>query len=70
MPIGNVCVCVGVPFVDSTLRVQQGCPMSPTLFGLYIDQSEFHLSSRAEKPPPAQGQVVPTLLYADDIMLS
>ena len=71
----NVRVCVDIPSVgtsapfDSTMGVKQGCPMSPTLFGLYIDQLEHHLSSHAQDAPSIQGQLVPILLYADDIVL-
>ena len=48
------------------MGVKQGCPMLPTLFGLYM---EHHLSSHAQDAPSIQGQLVPILLYADDIRL-
>jgi len=68
----NVRVCVDIPSLgrsapfDSTMGVKQGCPMSPTLFGLYIDQLETHLQYHAQE---LQGQKVSILLYADDIVL-
>ena len=71
----EVQVCVDIPLVGrsptfpSTIGVKQGCPMSPTLFGLYIDQLESHLMSHAQDAPDLQGQKVPVLLYADDIVL-
>ena len=71
----NVRVCVDIPSVgrsapfDSTMGVKQGCPMSPTLFGLYIDQLETHLQRHAQDAPELQGQKVSILLYADDIVL-
>ena len=53
----NVRVCVDIPGVgssshfDSTLSVKQGCLMSPTLFGLYIDQLEHHLQAHNQDAP-------------------
>ena len=69
------CVCVDIPSLgrsapfDSTMGVKQGCPMFPTLFGLYIDQLETHLQYHAQDAPELQGQKVSILLYADDIVL-
>lgn len=71
----SVRVCVDIPSVgtsaafDSTMGVKQGCPMSPVLFGLYIDQLEHHLMSCAQDAPELLNQKVPILLYADDIVL-
>ena len=71
----EVQVCVDIPSVgtskpfSSTMGVKQGCPMSPILFGLYIDQLELHLQSHAQEAPQLLDQKVPILLYADDIVL-
>ena len=71
----NVRVCVDIPGVgtsapfDSTMGVKQGCPMSPTLFGLYIDQLEHHLQSHDHDAPQLLDTKVSILLYADDIVL-
>lgn len=54
------------------LGVKQGCPLSPALFGLYIDGLEEHLLQTAGIDAPtlsALRQMVPLLLYADDLIL-
>lgn len=30
-------------FIQSTIGVKQGCPLSPTLFGIYTDELESFL---------------------------
>ena len=56
------------PF-KSTLGVKQGCPMPPTLFGLYIDRLEHQLQSHDQDAPNLLDTKVPILLYPDDIVL-
>ena len=52
------------------LGVKQGCPLSPTLFGLYVDGLERHLLDTASIDAPTPlGTLVPLLLYADDLIL-
>ena len=52
------------------LGVKQGCPLSPTLFGLYVDGLEKHLRETAGNDAPYLiDYLVPLLLYADDLIL-
>ena len=51
--------------------VKQGCPLSPNLFGLYIDGLEAELLATPHAyAPTLNGQDVPPLLYADDLALA
>jgi sorting nexin-29 len=55
---------------DSRLGVKQGCPLSPTLFGLYIDELEPCLRSAVANTMVKVGRTrLPLMLYADDIVL-
>jgi Reverse transcriptase (RNA-dependent DNA polymerase) len=71
----DVTACVKTPsgmtdFFPSTMGVKQGCPLSPSLFGFYIDGLENVLVNDKLVDPPLLGdQPVPILLYADDIAL-
>ncbi len=54
----------------SCLGVKQGCPLSPTLFGLYMDGLlEYLQSVEGGSGPQLSGQRVSALMYADDIVL-
>ncbi len=55
----------------SEMGVKQGCPLSPTLFGLYMDclHSRLRRTAPGDGPPISNGQRVPALMYADDIVL-
>ena len=56
--------------IPCTRGVRQGDPLSPLLFGLYLDRLESYLSSRyPDVGPELGGQRLRTLLYADDTAL-
>ena len=53
----------------SDIGVKQGCPLSPTLFGLYIDKLEEWLNLEDEDGALVGEFVIRLLLYADDLIL-
>lgn len=61
---------VAGPAFDSTRGVKQGDPLSPLLFGIFIDRIERWLAERAPSCGADLGQqLVRMLLYADDLAL-
>jgi hypothetical protein len=50
-------------------RVKQGCPLSPILFGIYIDKLENCLEKEGCVGPTLTGIVINLLLYAKDVVL-
>ncbi len=70
----EACVLTGEGLTDSfrcTTGVKQGCPASPLLFGLYIDEIEALLRGSQDRidAPMLMQTMVAILLFADDIAL-
>ena len=55
---------------DCLMGVKQGCPLSATLFGLFVDGLEQHLMDTIGNDAPSlSGVLIPLLLYADDLTI-
>jgi hypothetical protein len=55
--------------INCNIGVKQGCPLSPTLFGIYIDKLEDCLEEAGCVGPTLASIVIILLLYVDDIVL-
>ena len=55
--------------IYSTIGVKQGCPLSPTLFGMYVDEVSNYIERRGDRGAQLAGTWISLLLYADDIVL-
>ncbi len=56
---------------DRLMGVKQGCSLSATLFGLFVDRLEQHLiDTVGHDAPSLSGVLIPLLLYADDLIMS
>ena len=53
----------------STIGVKQGCPLSLTLFGIYIDEITDFIDHKGSNGVFLGGTQLNLLLYADDIVL-
>lgn len=55
--------------VHSTIGVKQGCPLSPTLFGMYVDEFSDYVQREGDRCAQLARTWIPLLLYVDDIVL-
>jgi hypothetical protein len=55
--------------INCNIGVKQGCPLSPTIFGIYIDKLGDCLEKKGFVGPTLTGIVINLLLYVDDIVL-
>ena len=55
--------------IKCNIGVKQGCPLSPTLFGIYIDKLEGYLEEAGCGGTILAGIAIILFLYADDIIL-
>jgi hypothetical protein len=55
--------------INCNMGVKQGCPLSHTLFGIYIDKLKECLEKSGCVDPTLTGIVINLLLYADDIVI-
>ncbi|WP_176691521.1 reverse transcriptase domain-containing protein [Enterobacter cloacae complex sp. GF14B] len=68
--IGHVGTSKGLStLIHSTIGVKQGCPLSPTLFGMYVDEVSDYIDRDGDRGAQLAGTWIPLLLYADDIVL-
>lgn len=52
------------------MGVKQGCPLSATLFGLFVDGLEQHLmDTLGHDAPSLSGVLIPLIFYADDLII-
>jgi hypothetical protein len=55
--------------INFNIGFKQGCPLSPTLFDIYIDKLEYCLEKAGCVIPTLTGIVINLLLYVNDIVL-
>ena len=58
-------------FIRSTIGVKQGCPLSPTLFGIYINELESFLQEHMQHGDGCllHQVLISILLFVDDAVL-
>ena len=60
-------------FFSSDIKIKQGCPLSPTLFGLCIDELEemvqYFVANKGINCPTIAQATILLLMYANDVLL-
>ena len=56
-------------YFTSLAGVKQGCPLSPLLFGLYVDKLEVMLMRNKASKPTLEDTAIPFLGYVDDLVI-
>ena len=56
-------------YFTSSTGVKQGCPLSPLLFGLYVDKLEVMLMRDKASKPTLEDTAIPFLGYVDDLVI-
>jgi hypothetical protein len=58
-------------FIRSTIGVKEGCPLSPTLFGIYIDELEPFLHEHIQDSDGCllHKVLISIMLFVDDVVL-
>ena len=54
--------------LNSNLGLKQGCPLSPMLFNLYIDDIKYVFDEQCD-PVPVSDIHISHFLYADDLVI-
>ena len=68
--VGQVRTSEGISeLIHSTIGVKQGCPLSPTLFGMYVDEVSDYIQREGDRGAQLARTWISLLLYADDIVL-